>query len=206
MLYPSDLEQYLLDCSLSIQGLQADRSVICIVDADSRIVFCNWAWDRFAFQNGGLALSHLFILGTSVLDVTPAPLRPFYENAYITARKSGVAWDHDFECSSSDKFRLFHMRVLPIGGPYLCIENSLRVERRHESETAEADLLVARYVDENGLTVMCCHCRRTRQARNIGSPKWHWIPGFLDSPPRNVSHGLCDICLRFFYPEIRPSS
>jgi hypothetical protein len=203
MLYPSDLEKYLANCNLSIQGLQADRSVICILDADLRIVFCNWSWDRFAFQNGGFALSHLFVVGTSVLDVTPESLQPFYTSAYTNARKTGQHWEHDFECSSPENFRLFHMRVLPIGGPYLCVENSLRVERPHEAAT-EPSLPLSRYVDENGLTVMCCHCRRTRQARNIGNAKWHWIPDFLKSPPKNVSHGLCELCLHFFYPDARP--
>ena len=130
MLYPSDLEKYLGNCNLSIQDLQADRSVICILDADFRIVFCNWSWDRFAFQNGGLALSHLFVVGTSVLDGNAEILTTLLQSAYASARKTGQDWEHDFECSSPENFRLFHMRVLPIGGPYLCVENSLRWSAR----------------------------------------------------------------------------
>jgi hypothetical protein len=205
MLYPSDLDDYLRGAGLSIQHLQIDRSVIYILDSDSRIVFCNWSWDRFAFQNGGIGLSHLRVLGTSVLDVTPSLLQRFYVTAYATARKTGKPWEHDFECSSPETFRLFHMRVLPIGGPYLCIENSLRIENLHEPGRADIRLETAHYRDENGLVVMCCHCRRTRRVRNIGSPRWDWVPEFLTSPPGLVSHGLCELCVRFFYAGTSPS-
>ncbi len=205
MLYPSNLDRCLGDAGLSIKHLQIDRAVICILDADSQIVFCNWSWDRFAFQNGGIGLSHLSVLGTSVLDVTPDSLQLFYKTGYATARRTGKPWEHDFECSSPELFRLFHMRVLPIGGPYLCVENSLRIETLHEPGRAEIHPEASRYLDENGFIVMCCHCRRTRQVRNIGSPRWDWVPEFLKSPPGVVSHGLCELCLRFFYPETSPS-
>ena len=200
MLYPADLEKYLRAAGLPIRDLQDSRSIIYILDADSRIVFCNWAWDRFAAQNKGVNLSHLSVLGKSVLDVVPDALQLFYRTAYATARKSGQPWIHNFECSSPETFRLFHMRVLPIGGPYLCIENSLRIERLHEPDRAEIHPIASRYVDENGVVVMCSQCRRTRQVRNIGSPRWVWIPEFLNGPPGEVTHELCDLCFRFFYP------
>jgi len=201
MLYPPDLEKYLRAAGLSIRDLQISRSIIYILDAESRIVFCNWAWDRFAAQNKGVNLTHLSVVGKSVLDVVPDPLQLFYRTAYATARKTHQPWIHNFECSSPETFRLFHMRVLPIGGPYLCVENSLRIERLHEADRAEIHPATSRYVDQNGVIVMCSHCRRTRQVRNIGSPRWVWIPEFLNAPPGEVNYALCDLCFRFFYPD-----
>jgi hypothetical protein len=204
MLYPPDLDGCLESSGLSIQTLQTDRSIIYILDAGSQIVFCNWAWDRFAFQNGGTRLDNLSVFGRSVLDVTPEPLQSFYSATYAAVRKTRQPHEHDFECSSPETFRFFHMRVLPIGGPYLCVENSLRIERAHDVDQECAQPVASRYVDQEGIVVMCCHCRRTRRSRNVGSDRWDWVPDFLNAPPGPVSHGLCEFCLRFFYPTAKP--
>jgi hypothetical protein len=200
MLHPPDLDDQLGRVGLSIHDLQVDRSIIYILDAGLRIVFCNWSWDRFAFQNGGVHQDHLSVLGRSVMDVTPESLHRFYSNIYFEARRTGRPSEHDFQCSSPEMFRLFHMRVLPLGGSYLCIENSLSIERPHTRDFDGMRATSGRYLDDNGIVVMCCHCRRTRRIRAIGSPKWDWVPEFLVSPPGAVSHGLCQICRGYFYP------
>jgi len=200
MLYPSDLDDCLKQAGLSITDLQADRSIICILDTDSRIVFCNWSWDRFAYRNGGLALSHLYVVGTSVLDITPASLKPFYQTAYAHVRQTLRPWEHDFECSSAEQYRSFRMRILSIARSYLLVENSLRVERPHThagGPQPDSDL----FVDTDGSLLMCPHCRRTRHTRIIGSPEWVWIPEYLTFPPGRVADELCGTCLRFFYPD-----
>jgi hypothetical protein len=201
MLHPPDLESQLGRVGLSIGDLQADRSIIYILDADLRIVFCNWSWDRFAFRNGGAGLDHLSVLGKSVMDVTPESLHLFYRGIYSEVRRTGRPSEHDFQCSSPEMFRLFHMRILPLGAPYLCIENSLSIERSHLRDLEETSPTSGRYLDDQGIIAMCCHCRRTRRVRVVGPPRWDWVPEFLNYPPGTVSHGLCLVCRRFFYPK-----
>ena len=41
---------------------------------------------------------------------------------------------------------------------------------------------------------MCAHCRRTRQRTGEA---WDWVPGLVEQPLVNVSHGLCRICLEY---------
>jgi len=203
-MYLTDLEFQLQQTGLSIPALEADRSIIYILDAEARIAFCNSAWDQFASRNGGIGLGHLSVMGASIFDVTPKCLQMFYSNAYASVRKSCQPFEHDFECSSPETYRLFHMRILPAGGPYLCVENSIRIEEPHELDPDRTSPIRSCYQGGDGITVMCCHCRRVRRISNAITARWDWVPEYLTSPSGAVSHGLCGLCRRFFYPETYP--
>jgi hypothetical protein len=79
--------------------------------------------------------------------------------------------------------------------------NSLIVERPHELVASPP--LDANYRDSNGLITMCCHCRRVCQV--TARSAWDWVPAFVQSPPANVSHGICTPCLNLYYPDERKS-
>ena len=57
----------------------------------------------------------------------------------------------------------------------------------------------ARYATDGDVIVQCCHCRRTR--RSDGSDVWDWVPAWVASPPPETSHGICPLCLEYFYPR-----
>jgi hypothetical protein len=183
-----------------IENLEADPSIIYLLQPDLRIIYCNKAWDRFATQNGGVGLERIAILGTCILDVIPEPLQSFFANGFAEARKKGQPWEHDYECSSPELFRLFHMRVLPLANSYFLVENSLRVERPHGSDRQTMPANAALYVSAEGILTMCSHCRRTRRIDTAEGLAWDWVPAFLVDPPGFVSHGLCRNCRAFFYP------
>jgi hypothetical protein len=47
---------------------------------------------------------------------------------------------------------------------------------------------------------MCGHCRRTR--RPGSAPEvWDLVAAHISALPPNVSHGLCGICLDYYYSE-----
>jgi hypothetical protein len=55
---------------------------------------------------------------------------------------------------------------------------------------------------------------QARQASNLPLPStgrsdepdiWDWVPGFLARLPENLTHGLCPICFRYYYPQGRES-
>lgn len=185
-----------------IENVEADNSIIYILNPDLRIVYCNKAWDQFAYLNGGAGLNRRAILGTPILDVIAEPLKVFYANGFAQAKDKGRPWEHDYECSSPASYRLFHMRVLSLTNSYLFVENSLRFERPHGPERpvmpANADL----YLTEAGILTMCCHCRRTRRIGAPSVPVWDWVPAYLVEPPGRVSHGLCLNCQAYFYPHL----
>ncbi|MDQ3034620.1 MAG: hypothetical protein M3Y87_19580 [Myxococcota bacterium] len=58
----------------------------------------------------------------------------------------------------------------------------------------------ALYRDPNGMLVQCSHCRRVRR----GDPSvtaWDWVPEYVARPQPRTSHGLCAVCLDFYYPK-----
>jgi hypothetical protein len=186
-----------------LENLEVDSSIIYMLSPDLRIIYCNRAWDHFAAENGGVRLSRTETLGASVLNVIPEPLRPFYVSGFALARQQSQPWEHDYECSSPDLYRLFHMRVLPLANSYLMVENSLRIGHPHGAERPATPANSALHLGENGILTMCSHCRRTRRIGAAAAPVWDWVPEYLANPPGRVSHGLCRNCRAFFYPQLR---
>jgi len=185
------------------QALDPREDVICALSPELRFLYCNPAWDRFALANQGeLAMSGR-VLGTNLLEVVGDLLGNFYRNMFAAVASSGKTFDFDYECSSADCFRLFTMHAMPLKEPGgFLVVHSLRVEEAHSREAESPDL--EHYRDASGVVVMCSHCRRTRQAKE--PQRWDWVPAYLKDRSLNVSHGLCNICLAYYYPEYTRTS
>ena len=187
----------LLASGFHLEKVESDPAVIYLLDSDSKLAYCNAAWDKFAGQNEGPELLRCKMMGYPVLDAVSDALRPFYKEKFSRVRESGTPWEHDYECSSLDLYRLFHMRVLPLQGAFLLIENSLRVERFHHAEDRVAFMPDVMYEDQDRLITVCAHCRRTQRAGN--EMRWDWVPSYLVSRKARVSHGLCQNCRAFYF-------
>lgn len=177
--------------------LERSKAVICVLDPDLRISYCNPAWDEFARQNAGHEVMAQGVTGSRLLEVVAEPLRAFYQQFFERARTTGQVQEFDYECSSAEIYRTFHMQVLPLkdGHGFLVI-HSLRVEKPLDFRPAQAPD-EARYAGPDGIIVMCCHCRRTRQAQDANA--WDWVPAYVERRSR-ISHGLCPVCFAYFYP------
>jgi hypothetical protein len=176
-----------------------DPAVIYILDSDLRIRYCNPAWDQFALANNGASLTGPNVLGSSWPEAIPLSLRDFYLGAVARVWESGQPWEHDFDCPSPNVERRFHMRIAPLEAGVarspLLVANSLIAETPHSGPLEDPD--PARFRQEDGMIVMCCHCRRTQCPDHTGT--WLWVPGFLQDLPARVSHGLCALCLQLHY-------
>jgi hypothetical protein len=174
-------------------------SVIYVIDGDFKIRYCNAAWDKFALENGGVHLVRKHQIGRNVMDVTPPPLRPFYEKLFRAVLKLGEEMHCVYECSSDRTFRRFHMHVMrkkTAGqGSRLAIVNSPVSEVARRPSEARYDLAALR--EENGLVTMCSHCRRTRLPGQ--EARWVWLPDLVREMPREVSHGICPVCFDLHY-------
>lgn len=178
--------------------LERSQAVICVLDSDLRITYCNPAWDEFARQNAGQSVMTQGVAGSRLLEVVAEPLQAFYQGIFAQAGVTGQVQEFDYECSSAEIYRTFHMQVLPLKhGHGFLVMHSLRVEKPLDFRAAQAPD-DARYAGPGGLIVMCCHCRRTRHARK--PEVWDWVPAYLDPLRRKVSHGLCPVCYAYFYP------
>jgi hypothetical protein len=162
---------------------------------DLTLAFMNKGWSKFAKENGGQI--DRWCLGASILDVIPPVLLPFYREHFEAVLSDDRPWEHVYECSSPDVFRLFHMLVFPLsGGRGLLMIHSLRRESSHVQPRGEpAD----EYVFTDGFFHQCVHCRRTRRIDDI--KVWDWIPELVRAPRANTSHGLCQHCFAFYYNE-----
>jgi hypothetical protein len=82
-------ERRLEDAGFRLTRLEDDPSIVYLLGADLRIVYCNKAWDDFAASNGGVGLNREAVLGASVMEAIAMPLRPFY--ARIHRGTTGIA-------------------------------------------------------------------------------------------------------------------
>ncbi len=182
----------------SLSAYEESPDVIYVVDSVLNILYCNAQWDRFALSNGGRHLLRRNRIGSSIVEVTPAALRPFYGSLYARVLLEGEEAGCVYECSSPDTFRRYHMHMtrkdLLSGGSCLVIVNSLILEEPRPRPDTDVDFKTLR--EETGLITMCSHCRRTRIP---GSGTWVWVPDLVRKMPLEVSHGLCPVCLEIHY-------
>jgi hypothetical protein len=181
-----------------VAALQTNASVSYIVDSRYRFLYCNPAWDRFAKSNGAPQLAHSTVIGTSLFHAIPEILQPLYSQAFNEVLIKKDVWELLYECSSPTLFRKYLMRIHPLRkkGSFL-VTNTLAVERSHSTlfdATSEA------YCGNNGLIMMCAHCRCTRR---VGDPEsWDFVPEYFLLPDKDslrVTHGLCPVCHAYFY-------
>jgi hypothetical protein len=189
------LETGLALSGFSVRALERNPSIIYILDRSFRICFCNLAWDHFANQNGGTDWLRERVTDSSCMDAISPLLRTFYEAAFRWVIRTQKPWEHDYECSSPENSRVFHMRVLPLHGERLLIENSLLVESPHKPGGPPD---TARHIAEDGQIAMCGNCRRVLAHDAAGKPIWEWVPAYLVSLPAPVNYGFCDTCLPYY--------
>lgn len=165
------------------------------------ITYCNSAWDSFALQNrGGPEVLRDKVVSRNLLDVVPEELREYHANLFVTARCTGQPVYHDYECSSATMFRLYRMQIYPLAQGFAVI-NSLRVEHPHDRTPMEPD--DAMYKTSAGLIRMCSNCRRIN--RRSDAAAWDWVPAYIDRANEKVTHGVCPLCLEYYYRPYLPA-
>lgn len=186
----------------SLAGLESDRSVIFGMNRACELTYLNPAWFDFARANQGEpAISTEWGLGRSVLDSMPAELLPFYQRAFDLCLVSGEPWKHDYECSSDDIHRRFHLVLYPLANRagFLSV-HALAVESTHAAAGRDVRAVdLEPYTDEAGLVHQCFHCRRVEHATH--TDRWDWVRAESGKLPAEVSHSLCPTCLDFYYPK-----
>lgn len=179
------------------QALASEDEVVYLLDEELRLAACNPGWEKFAAENGGVGISAWEVKGRSIFDFIPAVLVKFYEDKYAEAQRGNGWVGFDYECSSPDTYRLFHMSIYRIPNSYLIVVNSHLRHRiaplpQHEASTSDAD-----YRFQNGFLSICAHCRRTRRSNK--AEVWDWVPRFLVCAGPKVKHELCPRCTAYHY-------
>lgn len=60
----------------------------------------------------------------------------------------------------------------------------------------------ARYGDANGLVAQCSNCRKVRRADHSA---WDWVPDWVKQSPGRTTHGICEVCVGFYWGALLPS-
>jgi hypothetical protein len=109
-----------------------------------------------------------------VFAAIPGVLSDVYNRAFHNVGATGRVWSKLYQCSSSDEFRRFRMRIHPINGlGWFLVSNALVVARPHRNG---ADATDETYFS-GGVVVMYAHCRSVR--RTAAPERWDFVPAYL---------------------------
>ncbi len=196
----SDREFVELLREFDIEGLERHPHSVFGIWPDMRLAYVNPAWYRFADENGGGSnFAKKWRPGRDLFEGMPRVLHEFYKSHFQLSLSTGRPWIHTYECSSPEHHRVFRMDVLPVGGGEgLLAVNSLIVHEPHNRAALEP--MIASYQHRDGLIIQCAHCRRVQ--RTDGQSQWDWVPEWVRQPPETTSHGLCNVCVGFYYSDV----
>ena len=99
---------------VEFKTLEHDPHSIYALSEQLKLICLNPGWLRFARENQGEpAISTRFSIGTDITCAISDPLRDYYTGLFRKVLQSGASWEHDYECSSPEKYRVFHETVYP---------------------------------------------------------------------------------------------
>lgn len=185
-------------------AVEESPDVCFAVDESLAISYCNPAWNRFAHENGGGPdVLSARVLRKPFLQFVPEELIGHFQGLFQAARAAGRMHAQDYECSTPEMFRIYRMQIYPLRpGCGFAVINSLRVAHPHTREAREPD--AAQYCDSKGFIYMCANCRRTRRLDD--HTIWDWVPAYVHSLRRDLSHTICPFCREYYYGEFLTQS
>ena len=183
---------------IDIDFLSSSKDVICIVDKELKLMGYNKAWVDFAKSNDGETALTGFPLQTSISKAGDGPVGNYVLQGYDRALRDHKPFEHQYECSSPEKFRVFHQTAYPISGAKgLVITHHLVVEKDHE-ESEES--FASRFQNSHEILIQCANCRKVRDPQD--EKTWLWVPALVKNQLPNVSHGICNPCVDHYYGDL----
>lgn len=180
----------------NLEALDQDKAQIALIEPCGIILWVNHSWEEFAVRNGGATVIARFPVGSSYFDGIGGELKGFYQGRFTRCVDTGEPFSQDYECSSVAELRLYRMRALPIeSSSALLLEHSLLASQpiQHQPSTPDEAL----YRHPNGLLYQCSNCRRTKTLAG----EWVWIPEWVSRSPEKTSHGICKVCMGFYWGQ-----
>ena len=196
--YIKDFETKLL--GIDFQTIENSSHSIFGLSKKLELIYFNRAWLAFAKANNGEPdISRRFPLGTPLQEAISGELKNLYIQKYNEVLKTCKPWYHEYECSSSRIYRIFHQGVYPLkNGEGLIVVNSIKIEKKLRRRNGTVlSPKKEDYLQEFGLLTQCSNCRRTQRAHEPGI--WDWIPSWVEKTPEGVSHSICPICFDFYW-------
>jgi len=184
----------------NLETLENDPNSIYGLSKDLALNYMNPAWFKFARENEGEPeITEKYILGTHFGDCMTGPVKDYYLEVFQSILQADKVWHHDYECSSPEKFRIYHQSVYPLyNRSGLIIINCLVNDQPHDANSKKSCLPIKKlYIQKTGLITQCSNCRRVQRASQPDI--WDWVPAWVKRMPKNTSHSFCQVCFEFYY-------
>ncbi|MES2732302.1 MAG: hypothetical protein V4714_11150 [Bacteroidota bacterium] len=162
--------------------------------------YFNQAWMNFSNNNGGEpGISTRFPLGANLKQAISGEIADFYMKKYEEVLQTGNVWNHEYECSSYDQYRLFHQITFPLKNKAgLIVVNSLTVDLpMQEIKRISCSPIEELYRQPSGFITQCSNCRRSQRA--FQAEIWDWVPEWIRQAPPKISHSICPICSDYYW-------
>ncbi len=181
--------------------LENSKNSIYALSKELNLIYFNPAFIHFAKENDiGKNIFDKYPLGTPIIKALRGEkIQEFYIMNYENSLATGEHWQHEFECSSRNEFRLFHQGCYPLkNGEGLIIINTLKVNLpMNRIDLKDYEAINKRYVQSTGLITQCSNCRHIQC---VEQPEiWHWVPAWVEKTPCNASHSICPTCFDYHW-------
>jgi hypothetical protein len=179
------------------------REFIYQVDANDRITFVDANWVAFAAENGSPALTAEAVTGKSLWDyLTNLTLRHFYIIFMADVRKTGRGITVPFRCDGPECRRFMKLFILPLADGAVEFRSTLV----REEARPKVNLLDPDFPRTEELITMCAWCKKVRASDWMeAEDAVHELKFFDQSRLPQISHGICDDCLRALKLKAKPA-
>ncbi len=188
-MFPSSLQPQFTE-----EILDASASSIAVIDARSSVLWVNRRWREVGIRHGLETAP-----GTPYFGGTSGPLLSLLEAAFANAFSMGAVYELEYECSSPEDRRRFHLRALPVNGEAHVLDHALVAVEPIDEESHPP--LEEHYLRATATILQCSNCRRVHHSK---TDAWHWVPAWVRRSHARTSHGICPGCMRFYYAQPRP--
>lgn len=185
--------------------LDAEDSVVVVVDQDGIIRFLNNAWTRSALRDAAPGCLPEVVLGRRYLDFVQGELNVKVSAAFERAAKKGPGvtsiWLNS-ECNTPETYRQLTTRIslVRVGDDHLnavyVVHNEVRaicpMNERHQLVEAAA----TSWRGAHGFIRQCSCCRRVCHPQ---TGRWAMCVALMEKPDHQTSHGLCELCIGTYY-------
>lgn len=177
-------------------------NIVYAIDDQFILQYFNQQWESFAKENNSSDIIFSSNIGCNILTNITGPLRHFYYKKYNDVLNSRTIFEHEFECSSPEKYRKYHQRVIPLPlTSGLLITNSKIQEYPHlQSIQHHHSSNLLPYLNSDGEICQCSNCRKVKNMDYEN--RWDWIAKFIVSLQPNTIFSVCDECMNKYYNDI----
>ncbi len=191
-----------------LQALEAESSVVVLLDPAGVIRYVNQAWSTHALRDGAPAYAQPSpLLGRRYLEFVSGDLRRPVSDAFERARSLGPGVKAVYlegECNTPERWRRLTTRIgclWPKGTPAsqaFIVHHELHDKGNLAERYPPSALSPELFRAATGIITQCGCCRRVRHPVN---GEWLMSTQLLQRSDDRTSHSLCELCVETYYGD-----